>query len=286
MRKVLWKGSMYIGMLVPFCLSFASAQSVQVLPEHIVQGEPVMVRIKDVASVSAVSKITFDERPIGVFVYQSLPSAFLGIDLYERVGGHSLKITLADGKVIEKTIFLEKRKMTEMPLGIPEKLGGNTVKSQKNLASSLTKENNLLLRIPTSKKQLWNKNFIFPVLDPIVVDPYGYERLTGEYTIAHRGTDFRAPTGTNVYAMNRGIVRVAKTSPVYGKMVVIDHGLGLMTFYLHLSKINVHRGDVVEQGVILGKSGQTGYALSPHLHVSVRINNISIDPIAFLAFFN
>ena len=132
---------------------------------------------------------------------------------------------------------------------------------------------------------LWTKKFIPPLATTFIVDPYGYSRKTGDYTIAHKGTDFRAEEGTAVYAMNRGVVRLAKKSPIYGNMVVIDHGLGLMTFYLHLSKITVMQGELIEQSKILGYSGQTGYALGPHLHLSIRINNQSIDPVKFMALF-
>jgi murein DD-endopeptidase MepM/ murein hydrolase activator NlpD len=85
--------------------------------------------------------------------------------------------------------------------------------------------------------------------------------------------------------MNRGIVRIVKKSKIYGNMVVIDHGLGLMTFYMHLSKSQVKVGQIVEQGKIIGLSGQTGYSLGPHLHLTVRLNNTSIDPVKFMDFF-
>ena len=85
--------------------------------------------------------------------------------------------------------------------------------------------------------------------------------------------------------MNRGIVRLAKHFRDYGNTVIIDHGLGLMTFYMHLSKIQVNVGELVRQGHMIGLSGQTGYAAQPHLHLTVRINDVSIDPIKFMALF-
>lgn len=285
MIKSFLRGSGILSLLVLSSSLIANAQTLYVIPETVQQGEPLMVQVQGVSSITDIGSMVFNGKTILPFTYTSTPTALIGIDLNEKPRAYTLVVTLKNGNTLSKDILVQARQNIEVPLGIPEKLGGNTPQSEKNLVTALAKENALLLSIPTSKKQLWTKNFIYPVLDPVVVDPYGYQRLTGEYTIAHKGTDFRAPTGTNVYAMNRGIVRVAKTSPVYGKMVVIDHGLGLMTFYLHLSKINVHKGDIVEQGIILGKSGHTGYALSPHLHLTVRINNISIDPVKFLAFF-
>jgi murein DD-endopeptidase MepM/ murein hydrolase activator NlpD len=81
------------------------------------------------------------------------------------------------------------------------------------------------------------------------------------------------------------VVRVARTFQIYGKTVVVDHGFGVMTFYMHLSKIKVNVGELVLPGQLIGFSGETGYAESPHLHITVRINNVSIDPIKFLDLF-
>ena len=87
--------------------------------------------------------------------------------------------------------------------------------------------------------------------------------------------------GTSVTAINRGVVRVARQFPTYGKTVVVDHGLGLMSFYMHLSKTSVNVGELVKPGQRVGLSGQTGYATSPHLHFTLRIRNISVDPMKF-----
>ena len=86
--------------------------------------------------------------------------------------------------------------------------------------------------------------------------------------------------------MNRGVVRLAKTFRNYGKTIVVDHGLGVMTFSMHLSKIYVGAGELVKKGQLIGLSGETGYAAKPHLHLTVRIGGISVDPVVFLDFFS
>jgi murein DD-endopeptidase MepM/ murein hydrolase activator NlpD len=105
-------------------------------------------------------------------------------------------------------------------------------------------------------------------------------------SIAHKGTDFRATEGTEVMSINKGIVRLAKEFPVSGNTIVIDHGLGLSSIYMHLSKIQVKENDIVEAGQIIGLSGQTGNVLGAHLHLSIKIGGISIDPIKFLKIFD
>ncbi|MEK9182015.1 MAG: M23 family metallopeptidase, partial [Patescibacteria group bacterium] len=173
----------------------------------------------------------------------------------------------------------------EAPLGIPQKLGGDTKESQDKLVNTLAEENKSLANIRTGKKAFWTEKFTYPLSQIVVTDDYGYSRKTGEYSLAHKGTDFRAKEGTPIMAMNRGVVRIARTYRNYGKVVVIDHGLGLITFYLHFSKIKVNEGELVKHGQMIGLSGQTGYALSPHLHLSIRINNNSIDPVKFMDLF-
>ena len=264
---------------------FVYATTVTFYPEVITQGEPLMITIEDAQGESSVKEIMFDNQIIKTFVYKSKLTAFVGVDLNAKVGEHAITVSGVDNSAVKKKVLINKRDKVEAPLGIPESLGGNSTSSQKKLTVSLSKENDILSNLTSNQKKLWDGPFIYPVAVPIVVDPYGYSRKTGEYSIAHKGKDFRAREGTKVFAMNRGIVRVAKKSPIYGNMVVIDHGLGLMTMYMHLSKINVKQGAVVAKGKVIGLSGKTGYALGPHLHLSIRLNSVSIDPIKFLDFF-
>ena len=86
--------------------------------------------------------------------------------------------------------------------------------------------------------------------------------------------------------MNRGVVRLVRNFRNYGKTVVVDHGLGLFAFYMHLSRIKVNEGELVRPGQVIGLSGQSGYAEKPHLHLTVRVDRISIDAMKFMALFN
>lgn len=264
---------------------FASSLQISTSPDRVIQGDPIMITILGTSTLSGIKSITVDKKSLPLFIYDNKPTALYGFDLYKKTGTSTITVTMKNTEVVSKEITLEKVAKIEAPLGIPKSLGGNTTKSQKKLVDTLASENKSLLNLRTGKSAFWKLPFIYPVENPIVTDDYGYSRKTGSYTIAHKGTDFRAPTGTKVFAMNRGVVRIAKTYRNYGKMIVIDHGLGVMTFYVHLSKIKVTPGTVVEQGQLIGLSGSTGYAEGPHLHVSVRINDISINPVTFLGFF-
>ena len=253
-----------------------------ILPKIILPGDPIFITVN---STSSVSGITFDNKIIPFFNYNSKPTAIIGIDLNEKKLEHFLKIKFENGQEITEPITLTQREKIEIPLGIPEKLGGNTSKAEKQLLSNLSSENVILNNVKSATTTLWKKSFIKPLASLLVTDAYGYDRVTVNSLIAHKGTDFHAQVGTEVQAMNDGTVKVAKNFIVYGNTVIIDHGLGLQTLYMHLSKINVKVGDKVTAGQVIGLSGKTGYAEAPHLHVSIKINGISIDPMVFLSFF-
>ncbi|PJA19658.1 MAG: hypothetical protein COX61_00575 [Candidatus Brennerbacteria bacterium CG_4_10_14_0_2_um_filter_43_14] len=277
---------LYIFLVSFFTFQSVFAASVFVLPnQQVLQGEPVMVRIDDVASVSEISKTTFDGKSVPVFLYQNKPTVLLGIDLNKLAGEYTFVASLKNGLSITQTITVLAREKKTEPLGIPEKLGGNTLQAQIALVTSLVQENAILNSLWTGKKAFWTQVFRYPLASNTVTDAYGYTRLTGQYTIAHKGVDLRASQGTKVYAMNRGVVRLARMFRNYGKTIVVDHGLGVQTMYMHLSKIYVNVGELVLPGQLIAKSGMTGYAEQPHLHITARLGGISIDPIKFLALF-
>lgn len=259
---------------------------ISIQPAAIEQGDPAMVVIKNVGDVSTIRSIIWNGKRLGVFQYNDKPTALVGVDLKMATGVYPLTLTLSDGRIVKKDLVVRKRSIATAPLGIPDQLGGNTPEAEKELLATLAKENAILAAIPTEEKMFWSGEFEFPLKGSIVItDPYGYTRLTGASTISHKGTDFRAAVGTPVYAMNSGVVRLSRNFTDYGGTIVIDHGFGLQTLYMHLSELGVKIGDKVEKGNFIGKSGQTGYAEAPHLHISIKINGISIDPMKFMSLF-
>ena len=255
---------------------------ITISPQVIYQGDPVLLTIN---SSSVPAKVFFDKKNIPIFKYIGKYRAFIPIDINLPSGGRNVYVSFTDGNISTTSINVIAREKIELPLGIPEKLGGNTPIAATNLISNLAKENATLVNLKTGTKAFWTKPFRAPLSTSTITDPYGYNRRTVNQTITHKGTDFRASENTRVYAMNRGVVRVARTYTVYGKSIIVDHGLGLQTLYMHLSKIYVNVGELVLPGQIIGLSGKTGYAEMPHLHISIKIDGISIDPATFLKFF-
>lgn len=257
--------------------------SISIYPEIILQGDPALIIIEGATSTSNIKSLTFDNRTLGVFLNDGKVGAIVGVDLRGRIGSHPVVLTLTDGRVIKKDLIVGERVIAKAPLGIPEKLGGNTPQSEQNLISTLVQEGALISAVISGKEKLWDGTFRFPVDPPITItDVYGYSRLTGASTISHKGTDFRASVGTSIYASNSGVVKFTDNLRNYGHTVIIDHGSGILTIYMHLSEVLVKVGDKVQKSQLIAKSGETGYVLGPHLHLTVRINGISIDPMKFM----
>jgi len=131
-------------------------------------------------------------------------------------------------------------------------------------------------------RPLWHGSFRRPVRSA-PTDSFGTRRVfNGELASVHKGMDFRARTGTPVHASNSGVVVLAERLYFEGGCVVVDHGLGLYTISMHLSRIRVHKGERVKTGQLLGLSGATGRATGPHLHWAVRWQGAYLDPAKFL----
>ena len=261
--------------------TLALAQTPTVAPVQVVQGEPFVLNLPG-TNIADIRSITFKGGRLKPFVYQGTVVALGAIALETPAGTYPATTTLVSGASLTTNVVVVARPHIEKPLDIPQKLGGNTAAAAKKVVSTLQSDNAKLVNLKTQDHALWSAPFIYPVKNPVVTDTYGYQRDTVGYEIAHKGTDFHAPIGTPVYAMNRGVVRLATTFGTYGKTVVIDHGLGLYTFYMHLSKIKVTQGQLVAQGQQIALSGDTGYAEGAHLHLTVRIGNTSVDPEKFL----
>ncbi|MDR7418294.1 MAG: M23 family metallopeptidase [Armatimonadota bacterium] len=132
-----------------------------------------------------------------------------------------------------------------------------------------------------AREQLWEGFLALPI-DARVSSPYGVLSIYhGVVRGFHGGVDFAADEGAPVRAAADGIVRLAEALPLSGNAVLVDHGLGVVSSYLHLSEIAVQAGQRVAKGEVVGKVGATGLATGPHLHWGLRVNGVRVDPLSW-----
>jgi len=130
--------------------------------------------------------------------------------------------------------------------------------------------------------QLWTAPFRKP-REAKVTSTFGRGReFNGTVTSRHMGTDYAGAVGATVRASNRGVVRLVESFFLGGNVVYLDHGAGIVTAYLHLSRQSVAVGDTVNAGDVIGLVGATGRVTGPHLHWIVRYGAVTVDPASLL----
>jgi len=131
------------------------------------------------------------------------------------------------------------------------------------------------------------KGFTLPLKSTIVTSEYGVKRVRPNRYYYHAGTDFKAKPGEKNYSTAEGIVAYTGRHFLEGNIVIINHGSGIYSCYIHLSKIKTKPGKKVKKGELIAYSGQTGAAArGPHLHFMIKIYNTPVDPIAFIKYIN
>jgi murein DD-endopeptidase MepM/ murein hydrolase activator NlpD len=131
----------------------------------------------------------------------------------------------------------------------------------------------------------WQKN-VMPSLWPVngrIMSRFGERQdpFSGEGAF-HTGVDIEAAMHTPVHAAADGIVYSAEYTSAYGKLVTIDHGNGMRTWYAHLSEFSVIPGQEIRRGEVVGLSGNTGRVTAPHLHFEVRMGGSPVNPYPYL----
>jgi murein DD-endopeptidase MepM/ murein hydrolase activator NlpD len=124
---------------------------------------------------------------------------------------------------------------------------------------------------------------VWPYEDMEITSPYGFRLHPVLQTVKyHRGLDFARALGTDVYSIGKGVVIKCFYHSLFGNLVEVDHGNGLISQYAHLSEITVVPGDLVEAGSLVGLTGSTGRSTGSHLHLGIIAGGHSCDPFYFL----
>jgi murein DD-endopeptidase MepM/ murein hydrolase activator NlpD len=130
--------------------------------------------------------------------------------------------------------------------------------------------------------RLWTTPFLVPRPSRITSRFGSGRTFNGAVTSRHLGTDYAGAVGAPVRAANRGVVRLVDAFYLGGNVVYLDHGEGLVTAYLHLSRQRVAVGDTVARGQVIGDVGATGRVTAAHLHFITRFGQVTVDPASVL----
>ncbi|KQO08341.1 M23 family metallopeptidase [Sphingomonas sp. Leaf242] len=190
----------------------------------------------------------------------------------------SLTATLADGRTVTQSLTIAPRAWRIERLNTLPKFPAPDPVFAKLRPPELAQI--VAARARSTDAQGWRQSFIWPATGRIS-GLFGSQRVyKGEPGSYHSGTDVAIPTGTIVTAPADGVVILAADHPftLEGNLLMLDHGMGLNSAFLHLSRIDVRPGDHVRQGQPIGASGMTGRATGPHLHWALRWNDAKLDP--------
>lgn len=208
----------------------------------------------------------------------------VGIDMQDAPGTHELAVEVAlpnRSRRLSYNILVVEERFPIQRLTLPK----DKVDLDKDTLVRVRAEQRRVREVlgTAHPERLWRSRFIKPV-DGEASGAFGRKRLiNGQPRSPHSGEDISAPAGTEVLAMNEGIVLATVDHFFSGKGVFIDHGLGLLSMYFHLSEILVDEGQTVRRGQPIGRVGATGRATGPHLHWGVRLNGARVDPYALVA---
>jgi murein DD-endopeptidase MepM/ murein hydrolase activator NlpD len=191
----------------------------------------------------------------------------------------SLRLITALGEEYSETLVLTKREYNLQKVnGVPQK----TVSPNKEHLKRIRKENTLVAkaRKVVSEHTYFLEKFVAPMQGPIT-GVYGSQRIfNGVPKRPHYGVDYAGPVGSLVYAPASGVVTLAHSNMFYsGGTLIIDHGYGVSSSFLHLSEILVKDGQKIKQGDLIAKVGKGGRASGPHLDWRMNWFDVRIDPL-------
>ena len=260
---------------------------VQITPDRVEQGGVALIKVSAACALHSVQGECKGESLLFFPDGRGSFASIIGIDLKQKSGVRSLRIRgkTAGGKIIERSLSFRvlKKDFPVQRLTLPK---GMVELSPKDLAR-VKREHATLMKVfnASPTKRQWKSGFAAPLHEP-VISAFGLRRiLNGEPRSPHTGIDLHAFMGEPVRASAAGTVVYTANQFFSGRSVFIDHGMGIVTMYFHLSKIEVKEGEHVLQGQEIGKAGDTGRATGPHLHWGVRIRGNRVDPMALLALF-
>ena len=281
-----------VALLFPLCPLPATGQargtkanpaswSVSWRPAQVVNGAPILFRVKPPQRLASLrgSWLSHDL----IFDFDSRTGtwyALAGASLETRPGNYPLSLAAetpqGQGFSLERKLRVAHARYRSVALSVPRQYTEPNAAQLEEIKQENALKHEVFLK--TSADREWSGSFLPPV-EASVTDWFGTARkFNGVTQSVHQGLDYGVPQGTVITATNNGMITLAQKLFFEGNCVVLDHGQGLLTIYMHLEEIKVKEGDRVARGQEIGLSGATGRATGAHLHVAVRWQGVYLNP--------
>jgi murein DD-endopeptidase MepM/ murein hydrolase activator NlpD len=246
------------------------------------QGSLLLIELKSTKPLTEV-KGEWGERTVPFWQENpGLERALVGVDLEKDTGKYDFKLTgqTADGERLNCSAVIEvnKGQFATERLHVEKEFVEPNPEQIKRANEERQRLREIFDRV--TPERLWNGKFRVPLDGAGSGGNFGKRRiLNGQPGSPHSGVDFPAATGTPVHAAQGGRVVLAEELFFSGNTVVVDHGLGIYTFYGHLSAIDVKEGDSLVPGQVVGKVGATGRVTGSHLHWGLTVERARVNPL-------
>jgi murein DD-endopeptidase MepM/ murein hydrolase activator NlpD len=267
-----------------FLFFYKTPDSIYIFPENPKQGDAVFIRVE-----SKSDNVIGDFNGAKLFFYKKGNSSewvsFLGIDADQKPGDYKISVDTSDKEQFTKEIKVSLADFSSAKAIPAPAVQKNGYTNQKAVDNIIKNDNPVIKKVVSdfTPAPYFTTPFSFPLS---VMEDSGFSFGDfiglGKYNLQHLGVDLKAPEKTEIYAVNDGKIVLTANLSNYGKTVIIDHGLGIFSMYLHLEEFKVSYGQMIKRGQIIGLSGDTGYVTGPHLHFSMRIDGSRVDPVGFI----
>ena len=274
------------GLLLTLPLAAAAADRPTVTwhPKRPHPGDVAWVHVRGVAE-GATLEGSLGPRTLVFFPYAGGQAAVVGVDLDTKVGAAPWRLAVLESgrepQPLTGKLTIHKRDFPVQRLTLPEKMVDLDPETERRAVAEGEHLRTLYRTI--TPERLWRGGFVRPVAGSEAPSGFGHRRvINGKPRSPHSGADYKAAKGTPVVAANSGKVALVADYFFPGRLVILDHGLGVYTLYFHLDTVGVGAGDVVGRGQILGTVGATGRATGPHLHFGALVGGARVDPAALM----
>ena len=248
-------------------------------------GEVVWVHVQGAGDATTIEG-SLGSRSLAFFPYAGGQAAVVGVDLETKPGSESWRLAILEPgrppRRLTGKLAIQRREFSVQRLTLPTDKVDLDPETERRAVSEGERLRTLYRTI--TPERLWRGRFVRPVAGEEPPSGFGARRIiNGKPRAPHSGADYAAERGTVVVAVNSGRVALVADFFFPGRLVAVDHGLGLYTLYFHLDSVAVADGEMVDRGQRLGTVGSTGRSTGPHLHFAVQAGAARVDPAALLS---